>query len=138
MTTTKSRDLSPRLTSYPCSTRLLILSVAGILFLTLYPFRFDFTRTTHNGLLPVCLDGWGKDAGTFDGLLNVLLFIPFGFGLAAMLRRRGKSLLSCIGLCFLCGALLSYMVEVTQLFVPSRDSGWDDVFTNSSGSLVGC
>jgi hypothetical protein len=138
MTTTKSRDSNPQLVSYAWSNRLLILSVAGILFLTLYPFRFDFTRMPHNGLLPIFLDGWGKDAGTFDGFLNVLLFIPFGFGLAALLRERDKAALACVGWCLLCGALLSYSVEVTQLYVPSRDSGWDDVFTNSFGSLVGC
>jgi hypothetical protein len=139
MTTTKSRDSSRiPLTRYPWSMRLLILAVAGILFLTLYPFRFDFTRTPHDGLLPIFLDGWGKDAGTFDGLLNVFLFVPFGFGLAASLRERAKSLLACAGWCFLCGVLLSYTVEVTQIYVPSRDSGWDDVFTNSFGSLVGC
>jgi VanZ family protein len=33
--------------------------------------------------------------------------------------------------------MFSYGVEFLQFFIPERDSGWEDVFTNGSGSLVG-
>jgi hypothetical protein len=35
------------------------------------------------------------------------------------------------------GAFLSYAIEITQIYIPMRDSGWEDVFTNSTGSIVG-
>jgi hypothetical protein len=35
------------------------------------------------------------------------------------------------------GAVLSYAIEFTQIYIPMRDSGWEDVFTNSTGSVVG-
>ena len=33
--------------------------------------------------------------------------------------------------------LFSYAIEFTQLYIPERDSGWEDVFTNGSGSFLG-
>ena len=74
-----------------CSNRILLLATAGILFLTLYPFRFDFHAAVPGGGSPFLLGRSEKTAGLLDVFLNVLLFIPFGFGLAAKLRERGKS-----------------------------------------------
>ena len=120
------------------STRILLLGLAGILFLTLYPFRFDLPHhLTANGP-SVLVQGWGKDSGPFDSFLNVLLFIPFGFGLAGRFQERGKSRLLTLGLTLAIGALISYTIESLQVYVPSRDSGWEDVLTNSIGAVVGC
>ena len=33
--------------------------------------------------------------------------------------------------------MFSYAIEFTQLYIPDRDSGWEDVFTNGSGSFLG-
>lgn len=120
------------------STRILLLSLAGILFLTLYPFRFDLSRPLLANRLLFVLEGWGKDSGSFDIFLNVLLFVPFGFGLAGKFHEQGKSRLATLGLALAAGVLLSYTIESLQVYIPSRDSGWGDVFTNSSGSLAGC
>ena len=120
------------------STRILLLSLAGILFLTLYPFRFDLSRPLLANRLLFVLEGWGKDSGSFDIFLNVLLFVPFGFGLAGKFREQGKPRLATLGLALTAGVLLSYTIESLQIYIPSRDSGWGDVFTNSSGSLAGC
>lgn len=86
---------------------------------------------------PFLLEGFGKDAGRLDVVLNVLLFMPFGFGLAAKLHERGKSKASALLPVLLCGALLSYVIEFLQIYIPSRDSGWTDVGTNSSGAFLG-
>jgi glycopeptide antibiotics resistance protein len=115
------------------SNRILVAAVVGILFLTLYPFRFSLVR--HGP--PFLLAGWGKDAGVLDVFLNLLLFVPYGFGLAERLRERGKSRASVLGVTFLAGALFSYSVELLQFYIPMRDSGWGDVVTNSSGSVLG-
>jgi glycopeptide antibiotics resistance protein len=119
------------------SNRILILAVAGILFLTLYPFRFGFHRHLPRALFPFLLCGWGKGIGLLDDILNVLLFMPFGFGVAEKLRERGKSRLASLAVTLAAGALLSYAVELLQVFIPQRDSGWDDVLTNSFGAAVG-
>jgi VanZ family protein len=118
------------------SVRILIGAVVGIFFLTMYPFRFaSFTHPGHDHAY--LLGGWGKAFGPFDAFLNVLLFVPFGFGLAEILRARGKSRLTRLSVALLAGALLSYTVEFLQFFIPFRDSGWEDVITNSTGSLAG-
>jgi VanZ like family len=119
------------------SNRVLLLSLAGIFFLTLYPFRFVHEESTRF-LFPLSLNGWGKgDSGVLDVFLNVLLFVPFGFGLAEKLRERGKSKIAALLTTYMCGALLSYLVEFLQIYIPPRDSGWGDVITNSAGALVG-
>ena len=115
------------------SNRILIAAVVGIFFLTLYPFRFSLVR--HGP--PFLLAGWGKGADALDVFLNVLLFVPFGFGFAESLREHGRSRAAVLGATLLAGALLSYSVELLQFYIPIRDSGWEDVFTNSTGSVLG-
>jgi glycopeptide antibiotics resistance protein len=118
------------------SNRILLLATAGILFLTMYPFRFHFYVLPH-GASPFLLGNSGKRSGLVDAFLNVLLFVPFGFGLTEKLRERGKSSGFVLVTSLACGALFSYTIEFLQLYIPERDSGWEDIFTNGSGSLVG-
>ncbi len=118
------------------SNRVLLLSLAGIFFLTFYPFRFEY-RESARFIFPFSLDGWGKGGNTLDAFLNVLLFVPFGFGLAEKLRERGQSKWAAFGIVYASGALLSYFVELVQMFIPFRDSGWGDIVTNSAGAAVG-
>jgi len=120
------------------SNRILVLATVGILFLTLYPFRFDFHAASPAGTSPLLLGRSLKPPGFFDGFLNVLLFVPFGFGLAERFRERGKSFAFALVLTLAAGALSSYTIELLQFYIPQRDSGWEDVFTNASGSVVGC
>lgn len=128
-------DLSrPR---YGWSNRILILVVAAILFITLYPFSFDFSRHFARTLFPFSLDGWAKKSGWPDAFLNILLFVPYGFAVAEKLRERGRSKLATLGWTFAAGALLSYGVEFLQIWNPWRDSGWEDVCTNSLGAALG-
>jgi hypothetical protein len=120
------------------SNRILVLATAGILFLTLYPFRFDFHAASPAGTSPLFLGKSLKPAGFLDAFLNGLLFVPFGFGLAEKLRDRGKSFAFTLALALAAGAFFSYTIELLQYYIPQRDSGWEDVFTNASGSVVGC
>ncbi len=118
------------------SNRIMLLSLAGILFLTLYPFQFAHAESARF-LFPLSLNGWGKSIDLLDIFLNVLLFIPFGFGVGEKLRERGRSKAFTFFVVWALGALLSYSVEFLQIYIPSRDSGWGDVITNSSGAAVG-
>jgi glycopeptide antibiotics resistance protein len=72
-----------------------------------------------------------------DALLNILLFVPLGFGLTEKLRERRMSRTAALCLALVAGAALSYAIEITQIYIPMRDSGWEDVFTNTTGSVVG-
>lgn len=119
------------------SNRFLIAAIAGILFLTLFPFRFDFQIKLAGNASPFFLSHGAKVAGFMDAFLNILLFIPLGFGLAEKLRERKMSRSASFFMVFAAGAILSYAIEITQIYIPMRDSGWEDVFTNSAGSIVG-
>lgn len=72
------------------SNRILSLAIAGVLFLTLYPFRFDF-HTPVGMASPFLLGKGVKSSGFYDAFLNALLFTPFGFSLAEKLREHGRS-----------------------------------------------
>ena len=123
--------------AYSWSNRILIAAMAGILFLTLFPFRFNFHVTLPDGGSPFLLGGTEKSSGVFNAFLNVLLFVPLGFGLTEKLRERGVSRRMTFVLALAVGALLSYGIEFLQIYVPMRDSGWEDVFTNTTGCVVG-
>lgn len=68
--------------------------------------------------------------GGVDAVLNVVLFIPLGAGLAlAGVPWRRAVLAACI---------LSITVETTQLlFIPGRDATLGDVITNTLGASLG-
>ena len=119
------------------SNRILMLALAGILFLTLYPFRFSLHTNPPLHRSPFLLVSGGKTNGPLAAFLNVLLFIPFGFALAQKLREKGKSEATILPLTMAAGAFLSYCIELTQIYIPTRDSGWEDVFTNATGAMVG-
>jgi len=69
------------------------------------------------------------DRGLADAILNVALFIPLG----AALGLSGWSGF----LPYVFAPLLSGTVEVTQLFVPGRDTSIGDVLFNTLGAAVG-
>ena len=119
------------------SNRFLIAAIAGILFLTLFPFRFDFQSRPLGDPWPFLLGSGMKTWGPLDVFLNVLLFVPFGFGLAEKLREKKVSRLATLFIVWAAGAIFSYAIELTQFYMPMRDSGWEDVVSNSTGSLVG-
>jgi glycopeptide antibiotics resistance protein len=125
----------------PCSSgwsnRFLLAAIVGILFLTLFPFRFDFQSKLPGNSSPFFLGSGMKTSGFFDVFLNVLLFIPLGFGFAEKLRERRMSRMATFFFVWAAGAIFSYFIEITQIYVPGRDSGWVDVITNSTGAIVG-
>jgi len=133
----KTEDDSLRQSCAAWANRILILSLLGICYLTLFPFvlRIFPPRVWHKSVF--LLGNSAKKPRSIDFFLNVLLFVPFGFGLSAQARKRGaaKWITFFIALGF--GAAACYSVELLQYFIPSRDSGWDDVFSNTLGSVVG-
>ena len=117
--------------------RILILSLAGIVCLTLFPFRFDAAFRQHAGASALLLGTSPKYLPFWDWFLNCLLFLPFGFGLSAQLRKRGMTRTVIVVVAFAAGAITSYLVEFLQFYIPSRNSGWDDVGPNTGGAVAG-
>jgi len=119
------------------SRRILIAASIGIVFLTLFPFRFALQTELPANASPLLLGMREKNAGLIDGFLNILLFVPFGFGLAEMIRKRGQTRTATLALSLVAGAAVSYTIEFLQIYIPGRDSGWRDVFTNAGGAFAG-
>ena len=133
----KTQDLPHQKPCAEWSNRILILSLLGIAYLTLFPFRFDFTPSLVFHRYPFFLAESEKPLHYFDFFLNILLFVPFGFGLSALARKRGGSRWTLLLLALALGAGVSYTVEVLQFYIPERDSGWVDVISNTGGSVAG-
>src|ERR1700722_14895846 len=109
--------------------RILLVALAGIFFLTFYPFEFTLSQLPHGSLF--LLNARTLQLEPKHNFLNILLFIPFGFGLAAKLREKARSWVATTLLCCVAGTLCSYTIEFSQLFIVGRDSGWDDVLCNA-------
>jgi VanZ family protein len=81
--------------------------------------------------------GLGEPFDLPDLAVNLLLFAPFGFGLAGLIQNRGWSCGKAIASVFVAGALLSLGVETLQCWLPTRDPSFLDVATNSVSSVIG-
>jgi len=112
----------------------IIVSVL-ITYGSFYPFDFDLTRISSTGIshalnLNPFSPSWG------DILGNIILFVPFGvFGIFSItsVRRRTAQ----VGIVVILGFLLALLLQVGQLFLPSRDPSLSDVFWNLFGVFSG-
>lgn len=100
-----------------------LVAAAPILWLTLMPGR----TTDVLDATPWCLVCGTR--GIADGLLNVALFLPFGWALGANGWRPRHALAA--------GLLLSVGIEAAQVFLPNRFPGIGDVLYNGAGAAVG-
>ena len=113
--------------------------IAGILFViwaTLYPIgakfylgKFSFSRFATELTFSSDL--------IVDLTINVVLFMPFGFGLACLLSRRKWRTAASTVTTVLAGGGLSLTVEIAQIWLPSRQPALNDVLMNSSGAWLG-
>lgn len=113
---------------------LLGLSLLVILYSTLKYFDFRFR--------PLTLDLYRArfvwiPSSLLDFPRNILLFMPFGFALAALLYRAGKSRRKVWLLAGTAGLALTWFVESMQLFLPDRAPSVSDLTSNTLGALAG-
>lgn len=114
------------------------LACLVIVVSTLFPFGFQ----------PLCPLEFRSIVTQFDWTVirhdyatdiprNILLFLPFGFGVAALVvgrnPRRAPMVLGVIGV----GLGLSISVESLQLFMPARASSLSDILANTLGTAFG-
>jgi VanZ family protein len=69
------------------------------------------------------------ERGLADAVLNVILFLPLGLALGV--RFRSKALAYALAI------FVSAGIEITQVFIPGRDSSLADVLFNGMGSVLG-
>jgi glycopeptide antibiotics resistance protein len=113
-----------------------ITLTAGLLVMVLTLFPFDFAP--HGIHLPSTIRSFLSASSTLPDVAgNVGLLIPFGVGMAAWTRQRGRGLVVAVGLAWVASTALSLTVEILQLWLPSRYSSAIDIFTNSTGGLLG-
>jgi len=73
---------------------------------------------------------------TFDAVLNLLSYLPFGLLVGMALRARFDATVSVI-VALLAGVSLSASMEYLQMYLPTRISSNMDLLSNSAGTLVG-
>jgi len=71
-----------------------------------------------------------------DVLINIAGFVPFGFLLCAYFSLAGRVKRPAL-VTILLGFTLSFTIEFFQSFLPTRDSGTTDLFTNTLGTGLG-
>jgi VanZ like family/Concanavalin A-like lectin/glucanases superfamily len=72
-----------------------------------------------------------------DMIVNILLFMPFGFALRGALTPGMRARTSGIAVILLAGLLFSGMMEAGQLLLEARSSSITDVLNNGLGTLLG-
>jgi glycopeptide antibiotics resistance protein len=118
--------------------RSFIFPILFIFAATLFPFRFFPDETAFRRSEPFLHWLSLGIANYQDFAENILLFVPFGFGLACLAcKKRQQNNLILIG-SLVAGACVSFTVELLQVFLPTRDPSWADVAANSIGSVIGC
>ena len=73
-----------------------------------------------------------------DVVVNVFGFVPFGFVLFAWIRKSRPTAGFTAGFVAVClGGIVSLVIELLQVYLPSRDSSLTDVITNVLGTWLG-
>jgi glycopeptide antibiotics resistance protein len=109
----------------------LVASLVGVLLATFTPLSEFGETSTHPRAIQLVplerLDG----APVEFAVINLLLLAPVAFLLVLRGRRAGflPAVFACVG--------LSILIELLQLFHPSRGTNVDDVLLNSLGALGG-
>ena len=108
--------------------------IAIIVYGSLYPFQFhpDYLRT---GAFWAVTHRWHLYPGRADLISNILLYIPLG--LFSVRSVRGMPGFARVALVTIAGATLSFGIEMAQYYDSGRDAGMEDVYTNTTGTLIG-
>ncbi|MFK5948165.1 MAG: VanZ family protein [Methylococcales bacterium] len=114
---------------------LFLLIIFLISYGSLYPF--DFVQLANESAdLKTLFKTWGSYTHQGDILANLILFIPFGIIGTRVIEDKfnqfmGISIILLFGLCF------SIILQVGQIYLPSRDANLSDAVLNFIGTIIG-
>lgn len=112
------------------------ITLAGFLFIAYFRLTpFDLTGGAGLGEIVARLT-W-QPLSIKDVPINLLIVIPFSFGLAGLLRRVGHSWSRVMGLTVGSIVALSTTIELVQVYIPERIPSLADIATNALGAVVG-
>lgn len=109
-------------------------SILLVLVTTLFPFNFSFKD---GFAIKEIVNNFNNQSNLIDWLGNILLFVPFGFGVAGLSQKsklRGIAALIGVVLASFC---LSLTVEILQVFLPGREPTFSDLLLNSVSGVLG-
>lgn len=104
-----------------------------VLFATLFPF--DFSLKDGFSIKGI-FNNFYKSDSLIDFLVNILLFLPLGFSLASLRQKKLRGIAAILDVLVACAGL-SFLVEVLQVFLPSRSSSYGDILANTIGGFLG-
>jgi len=102
------------------------------------PARYSVLHHTflNQDIYPQTPGTWSRLSSWIDLAVNVFGFTPVGFVFLAFFTEV-KPIPSAGRKVVLIGFLLSLTIEVSQWFLPNRDSGMADLVTNTTGTAIG-
>ncbi len=113
---------------------LVTCSLLLVLLMTLFPF--NFTHPEGFAFRNITLYFY-HPSNFSDFLLNIILFIPFGFSLTYLLSQGKLKWIGTLIILLLASCSLSFTVESLQIFLPLRSSTISDILANSLGGFLG-
>ncbi|MFV8835839.1 VanZ family protein [Aquisalimonas sp.] len=120
---------------YGTARLLLLFSAVGIIYGSLYPFRFEFAPMALSDAAEVLLTDWRGEFRPVNVLTNVLLFVPYGlFGAVALAAWHW---LPRWLLLYLSAAVIAFGLQVAQLWLPGRVPTFADGAINMVGTVAG-
>lgn len=108
------------------------LIVIAVLYLSLYPWQFDWSRTWRTM-------HWGRTvfaSDWVDAFSNLLFYLPVGISGVLAWRNRRPLWVVVLGVSLI-GVGLTTAIEWLQRFLPMRDPSYRDVLLNALGTVVG-
>jgi VanZ family protein len=115
---------------------------ALVVYASLYPF--SGWRNQEIPPWDFLFAGWPRYWTGFDVAANVVGYVPLGFLLALSFLRRGTVRrfathpnVGAIGVAILAGAVMSFLMEGIQNFLPSRVASNVDLGLNIGGTVIG-
>ena len=118
---------------------ILIIYLIYLFTFTLVPFEFSLDKSLAlSRMFYGDLETFSTNISSFveDIIINILLFIPFGFLIYGLLQVSEKRWIIKIVLTAISGFILSFIIEFCQLFLP-RGPSLTDIFANTVGAITG-
>ncbi len=113
---------------------LLVASLFCIFIATISPFEFI---TLEGFSVKFIVEKFNFGSSLKDYWQNILLFIPLGISLSITTINKYRNIWLILIVCCLFSAVISTVVELTQLFIPTRVSNLSDIICNTIGGGVG-